>query len=64
MAQDRRYGPAGGGGGRWEAGRILRGKHRPFFTPHVDTGEHVIIVNADKAVLTGNKADEQGLPPQ
>lgn len=34
---------------------ILRGKHKPIFTPHVDTGDHVIIINADKVVLTGNK---------
>ena len=34
---------------------ILRGKHKPTFTPHVDTGDYVIIVNADKIVLTGNK---------
>lgn len=38
-----------------EAARILRGKHRPTFTPHVDTGDHVIIINADKVVLTGKK---------
>lgn len=38
-----------------EAARILRGKHKPQFTPHVDTGDHVIIINADKVVLTGNK---------
>ncbi|SFR05021.1 50S ribosomal protein L13 [Desulfoscipio geothermicus] len=38
-----------------EAARILRGKHKPTFTPHVNTGDHVIIINADKAVLTGNK---------
>ena len=37
------------------AAEILRGKHRPEFTPHVDCGEFVIIINADKAVLTGNK---------
>lgn len=37
------------------AANILRGKHRPEFTPHVDCGEFVIIVNASKAVLTGNK---------
>jgi large subunit ribosomal protein L13 len=42
-----------------EVARILRGKHRPFFTPHVDTGEHVIILNAGKVALTGNKADEK-----
>lgn len=39
--------------------KILRGKHKPQFTPHVDCGDHVIVVNADKCVLTGaNKADE------
>ena len=36
---------------------ILRGKNKPIYTPHVDTGDHVIIVNADKVVLTGNKLD-------
>ncbi|MQL50947.1 50S ribosomal protein L13 [Desulfofundulus thermobenzoicus] len=38
-----------------EAARILRGKHRPQFTPHVDTGDHVIVINAGKVILTGNK---------
>jgi large subunit ribosomal protein L13 len=38
-----------------EAAKILRGKHKPDFTPHVDTGDHVIVINAEKAVLTGNK---------
>jgi len=33
----------------------LRGKHNPFFTPHVDTGDWVIVINADKVVLTGKK---------
>ena len=33
----------------------LRGKHRPDFTPHIDTGDHVVIINADKAKFTGNK---------
>ncbi|MBI3948790.1 MAG: 50S ribosomal protein L13 [Armatimonadetes bacterium] len=37
---------------------ILRGKHKPIFTLNVDTGDHVIVVNAAKVVLTGNKADE------
>ena len=41
------------------AANILRGKHRPEFTPHVDCGEFVIIVNADKAVLTGKKLDQK-----
>ena len=35
----------------------LRGKHKPTYTPHVDTGDHVIVVNADKVVLTGRKWD-------
>jgi large subunit ribosomal protein L13 len=34
---------------------LLRGKHKPIFTPHVDTGDHVVIINADKVVLTGDK---------
>jgi len=38
---------------------ILRGKHRTTFAPHVDTGDHVIVVNADKIVLTSNKADDK-----
>ena len=37
------------------AAMILRGKHKPTFTPHVDCGDHVIVINAEKAVLTGNK---------
>lgn len=35
----------------------LRGKHKPTYTPHVDTGDHIIVVNADKVVLTGRKWD-------
>jgi large subunit ribosomal protein L13 len=38
---------------------ILRGKHKPIFTPHVDTGDHVIIINAAKVRLTGNKLDQK-----
>ena len=41
------------------AATILRGKHRPEFTPHVDCGEFVIIINADKAVLTGKKLEQK-----
>ena len=41
------------------AANILRGKHRPEFTPHVDCGEYVIIINADKAVLTGKKLEQK-----
>ena len=38
---------------------LLRGKHKPTFTPHVDTGDHVIIVNAEKIRLTGNKMEDK-----
>jgi large subunit ribosomal protein L13 len=38
------------------AASLLRGKHRTFFAPHVDTGDYVIIINAEKVVLTANKA--------
>jgi large subunit ribosomal protein L13 len=40
---------------------ILRGKHKPIFTPHVDTGDYVIIINAEKVVLTGKKLDQKFL---
>ncbi|MEG6616929.1 50S ribosomal protein L13 [Peptococcaceae bacterium 1198_IL3148] len=42
-----------------EVARILRGKHKPTFTPHVDTGDFVIVINAEKTVLTGNKLDQK-----
>lgn len=42
-----------------EAAVILNGKHRPEYTPHADCGEFVIIVNAEKAVLTGNKLTQK-----
>ncbi|MCG8500082.1 MAG: 50S ribosomal protein L13 [Firmicutes bacterium] len=42
-----------------QAARLLRGKHKPEFTPHVDTGDHVIIINAEKVVLTGKKLDQK-----
>lgn len=42
-----------------EVARVLRGKHKPMFVPHLDTGDHVIIVNADKVVLTSDKADKK-----
>ena len=38
-----------------EVAKVLRGKHKPAFTPHMDTGDHVIIINADKVRLTGKK---------
>ncbi|WP_438435294.1 50S ribosomal protein L13 [Gorillibacterium sp. sgz500922] len=42
-----------------EAASIIRGKHKPEFTPHVDTGDFVIIINADKVVLTGKKLQKK-----
>ena len=42
-----------------EVARILRGKHRPYFAPHVDTGDHVVVVNAEKVVLNSGKADDK-----
>ncbi|MBO4770201.1 MAG: 50S ribosomal protein L13 [Clostridia bacterium] len=42
-----------------KAATILRGKHRPEYTPHVDCGEFVVIINADKAVLTGKKLENK-----
>ena len=38
---------------------VLRGKHKASFTPHVDTGDHVIVINAEKVVLTGNKLSDK-----
>lgn len=42
-----------------EVAKILRGKHKAIYTPHVDTGDFVIIVNAEKVVLTGKKLDQK-----
>jgi len=42
-----------------EIARVLRGKHKPTFTTHVDTGDFVVVVNADKVLLTGNKLDKK-----
>ncbi|MBQ5591924.1 MAG: 50S ribosomal protein L13 [Clostridia bacterium] len=42
-----------------EAATLLRGKHKPTFAPHADCGDHVIVINADKIVLTGNKLDQK-----
>jgi len=42
-----------------EVARLLRGKHKPIFAPHMDTGDHVIIVNAAKVVLTSDKAEKK-----
>ena len=42
-----------------QVANILRGKHKPIYTPHVDTGDYVIVVNADKIILTGKKPDQK-----
>jgi len=42
-----------------QVAHILRGKHKPTFTPNTDTGDHVIVINADKIVLTGKKLDQK-----
>ena len=42
-----------------QAAALLRGKHKPEYTPHVDCGDHVIIINCGKAVLTGNKLEKK-----
>src|SRR5574341_801517 len=42
-----------------EIAKILRGKHKPVFTPHMDTGDNVIVINASKVKLTGRKAEQK-----
>ena len=42
-----------------KAAELLRGKHKPEFTPHADCGDFVIVINADKAILTGKKLDQK-----
>lgn len=42
-----------------EVAKLLRGKHKPIYTPHVDTGDFVIVVNAEKIVLTGDKWNQK-----
>ena len=42
-----------------EVARLLRGKHKPTFAPHIDTGDHVIVVNASKVVLTAGKGERE-----
>lgn len=42
-----------------EIAKVLRGKNKPIFTPHVDTGDFVIVINAEKVVLTGNKLNDK-----
>jgi large subunit ribosomal protein L13 len=42
-----------------EVARLLRGKHKPTYTPHLDTGDYVVVVNAEKVALTGNKRQRE-----
>ncbi len=42
-----------------EVAKVLRGKNKPIFTPHIDTGDYVIVVNADKVAFTGKKLDKK-----
>jgi len=42
-----------------EIATLLRGKHKPIFTPHVDVGDHVVVINAEKIHLTGNKLSQK-----
>ncbi len=42
-----------------EIAKILRGKHKPMFTPHLDVGDYVVVINAEKVRLTGNKAEKK-----
>jgi large subunit ribosomal protein L13 len=42
-----------------EVARVLRGKHKPIYTPHLDTGDFVVVINADQVELTGRKADQK-----
>jgi large subunit ribosomal protein L13 len=42
-----------------EVARILRGKHQPFYAPHIDTGDHVVVVNAARVIYTGNAEDKR-----
>lgn len=39
--------------------KLLRGKHKPMFTPHIDTGDHVVIINAEKVAITGKKREQK-----
>ena len=42
-----------------EVAKVLRGKNKPIFTPHIDTGDNVIVINADKIKVTGKKLDQK-----
>jgi large subunit ribosomal protein L13 len=42
-----------------QVAHVLKGKHKPIYSPHLDTGDHVVVVNADKVVLTGKKLEQK-----
>ena len=42
-----------------EVAKVLRGKNKPIFTPHIDTGDYVIVINAEKIAVTGKKLDQK-----
>lgn len=42
-----------------EVAKVLRGKNKPIFTPHIDTGDYVIVINAEKVKVTGKKLDQK-----
>ena len=42
-----------------EIAKVIRGKHKPIYTPHLDTGDNVVVINAEKVRLTGKKADQK-----
>ncbi len=42
-----------------EIAKILRGKHKPIYTPHVDTGDYIVVINAERVILTGNKENSK-----
>ena len=46
-----------------EVAKILRGKHKPMYSPHMDMGDFVVVINADKVRVTGNKARDEGVLP-
>ena len=47
------------GGSRPRSRRCCKGKHKPIYTPHIDTGDHVVVINASKVALTGTQAEDK-----
>ena len=59
LARHRRRRPGARAASRPSAARLLQGKHKPTYTPFIDTGDHVVVVNAAKVKLTGRKEDQK-----